>query len=273
MDYYYHRGYEPIPGPTNKKGRKWAIALVVAFAIALLSLLFATCRSPGEAGYNYDAAVVLQAQGHHQQAAEMYSKAIFAFAWSNGDDPRLVYAYVNRAFANWHLGAIAISGPDIARAVELDPELAKRYIRRSVIYTSAARSTGVVKMQSAAASTEPAASPFYNSQGVNLLHLGQPARSMVNLNHAIELDAGNALAWSNRAALRLILGEPAKALEDVDEAIRLRSTVAKMHANRALIKTALGMDEAAERDLTTAVALGLDPTRLRVGISMLKQIR
>lgn len=248
-------------------GRSLLISLLA------VAILLTACGGTSLAEHHYNAAVLLQAHGHHQQAVGEYGKAIGAFRERDASDPRYVYAYVNRAIAYRNLGLLPELGRDIARAVEVDPELAKAFIRRSVVYTIIAGPSGGYNRRTAFGSTKANASPFYNREGVNFLHQNRLVRSMADLNRAIALDPGNALAWSNRAALHLIIDEPHKALDDATEAIRLRPTVAKSHANRALINTILRNNEASKQDAQNALDLGLDPTRLRVGMGMLKLIR
>lgn len=249
--------------------------------IALICLLLVSCGGLSEAEWNYNEAVRLQAQGHHQQAANMYGLAIGGFRLGNISDTLYVYAYINRAISRHHLGIVTSFSPDIAKALDLEPELARSYITRSVVYTNlnspAANSfntkIGWLSRPTGISSTGPEASAIYNNESVMFLHSEHTALSMAKLLRAIDSDPNNAIAWSNRSALHLMLDDPVKVLEDVNEAIRLKPGIAKSHANRELINTVLGNDDDARQDMMNAAIHSLDPTRLRIGVAMLKQIR
>jgi tetratricopeptide (TPR) repeat protein len=257
----------------NRNIRVLAIAL-----IALMALMLSVCAGPSEAEWNYNEGVRLQAQGHHQQAANMYGLAIGGFRQGKISDTLYVYANINRAIARHHLGIVSDANSDIARAFDLDPEFARSYITRSVVYTNlnspAANIFYIVErgFTRRSSGTGPEASAIYNNESLMFLHSDRTPLSMANLIRAIDLDPQNAIAWSNRAALHLILDEPVKALEYVNEAIRLSPGIAKSHANRALINTVLGNDNDSQQDMKNAETLCLDPIRLRIGVAMLKQI-
>ncbi|TAJ27446.1 MAG: tetratricopeptide repeat protein [Reyranella sp.] len=92
--------------------------------------------------------------------------------------------------------------------------------------------------------------------------LGQSDRALADYNAAIELDARNALAYADRAILRVAQQDPHGALADLDRALNIVPDNPETLALRAEVLAATGENVRALTDLDRAIALAPSNPRL-----------
>ena len=81
----------------------------------------------------------------------------------------------------------------------------------------------------------------------------------MQLDEAIKLNPGTAVAYNNRGNSYGNLDQLQRAINDYDEAIRLDPRFALAYSNRALAYTYLGRDDDARMDVELGTEFGLDP--------------
>ena len=102
----------------------------------------------------------------------------------------------------------------------------------------------------------------YNNRGNVHAAMGNPKRSLQDLNRAILIDPKYINAYYNRAITYQDLGELEKAIKDYSEVMRLNPNHLAATFYRGLINEKLGRHEAAEKDFLKAYEL--EPENLTV---------
>ncbi len=141
------------------------------------------------------------------------------------------------------------------RLIDLEPDNASHYDRRSIILHRMKRYPEAVKDDTQAIELDPDNAKYYHSRGVTLCEMGEYERSLTDKTKAIELDPDNAKYYHSRGVTLHEMGEYERAMVDRTKAIELAPLSANYYEQRSITLHAMGEYERALTDQTQAIEL------------------
>lgn len=137
---------------------------------------------------------------------------------------------------------------DESKAIELDPDRAKYYHGRAVILHDMKRYGEALKDRDRAIDLEPENARYWDQRAVTLHAMERYEEALKDRTKAIELDPENARYWDQRSATLHVMGRYNEALTDSDKAVELAPDEPEYYRSRAITLRALGRKEDALAD-------------------------
>ena len=137
---------------------------------------------------------------------------------------------------------------DESKAIELDPDRAKYYHGRAVILHDMKRYGEALKDRDRAIDLEPENARYWDQRAVTLHAMERYEEALKDRTKAIELDPENARYWDQRSATLHVMGRYNEALTDSNKAVELAPDEPEYYRSRAITLRALGRKEDALAD-------------------------
>lgn len=137
---------------------------------------------------------------------------------------------------------------DESKAIELDPDRAKYYHGRAVILHDMKRYGEALKDRDRAIDLEPENARYWDQRAVTLHAMERYEEALKDRTKAIELEPENARYWDQRSATLHVMGRYNEALTDSDKAVELAPDEPEYYRSRAITLRALGRKEDALAD-------------------------
>lgn len=193
---------------TAKEKKTDTTAAIVDYQKALL-------YNPGHAVAKHNLSAITKGNKSGLSQAQLLDEAI-------ADNPKLPFAYAERAYVNFRNGNFAKALADYDQAIALDPKEVEYYLNRGLIKEKLKDTEGAYKDYTA----------------------------------AIRIENNYEKAWLNRGNLLAKLGRLSEAVEDYSVAITHVPEYASAYFNRAMVLNRLNKRDLACADLQTAEKLG-----------------
>ncbi len=134
----------------------------------------------------------------------------------------LADTFTSRAHAYARLGRLEDSENDVARAIELDPHNAGRYVTQARIRNYFKRYDAALDSVERALAIDPKHRTALNTRGVAYLRLKDYRAAVEAFTKSLEVDPRWTLAYNNRCRAHLELAHYDLALQDCNKSIRIR---------------------------------------------------
>lgn len=150
---------------------------------------------------------------------------------------------------------------DESKAIELDPNKAKYYRGRAVILHAMKRYGEALKDRDKAIDLDPENARYWNQRGTTFHAMQRYEEALKDRNNAIELEPENARYWDQRSATLHDMGRYEGALKDSNKAVELDPENAKYYDSRSVTLHAMKRYEDALKDSDKAVELAPEVAR------------
>ena len=187
-------------------------------------------------------------------AIERYDSRQFSGGEERGDTNSLESEARKKLSAGKTEDALAL----YTRLIELRPNDARYYERRSVALHKLERYAEAASDDSKAIELDPDNAQYYYSRGVTLHEMGQCDQALKDENKAIELDPDNAQYYYGRGITLHKMGQYDRALKDEGKAIELDSDNARYYYSRGITLHEMGRYDQALKDEIKAIELDPD---------------
>ncbi len=144
---------------------------------------------------------------------------------------------------------------DDTRAIELEPDNAKYYYSRGVTLHEMEEFEQALMDKTKAIELAPSSAKYYEQRGVTLHEMGEFERALTDKTKAIELEPGNAGYYHSRGVTLHEMGEFERALADKTKAIELEPDNAKYYHSRGVTLHEMGEYDKALLDEAKAIEL------------------
>lgn len=145
-------------------------------------------------------------------------------------------------------GKVQAAIPLLEQATRLDPQSVPPWLLLGRCHDGISREKEALACFTVCTAVMPDCMPAFFSRGVIRLRQKDYALARDDFNRVIELDAGNADAFFNRALAEHGLGMTKEALADLDRGLLLKSSSTRVYFVRARIKDQAGDPDGARRD-------------------------
>ena len=169
---------------------------------------------PSLASSQFEAGLILQAQGRLAEAIAKYDSALRLA-------PDFALAYTNRGRAYIVLRQYDKAVEDLDLAIRLDPDNAIAHSNRGLAYWRQGQPDRALDELNEAIRLDPSMAFAYVDRGMIYGGLGKNERAKSEFDAALKINPGFALAYYNRAIAHASLGDDAAALDDVERAVQL----------------------------------------------------
>lgn len=149
--------------------------------------------------------------------------------------------------ANWLLGYAGLAANDYRQATE-------GFVRLD----NATKLQTVLDYASTLTAQNPTNSVAHMLKGDALARVGKYAEALVELDHAVRLDAHAAPIFNTRGTIRAMAAQTTEAMADFEQALALAPDFADAHANVGLSHLAFGDAATAIKHFSRAIALAPD---------------
>ena len=210
-------------------------------------------------------------------------------------DSHCTKAYLNRAIAQMRLGKVSESFKDLDSAIDIDGRSASTYVVRAGLFIESKNPEQALLDCDRALAIDAKSGAAWMNKGTALkvlkrfedsiqayevaletirsdselakchinfstvyTSIGDANAAIAQCNAALSIDAGNAMAFNNRAWIKAHLGNFAEAFEDINQSFALRSDNAAAFGTRGLVHFCFNRFDEAKSDLNTA--LEMSPT-------------
>ena len=146
------------------------------------------------------------------------------------------------------------------RLIDLDPENAEYYERRSTILHRMKRYPEAVEDDTRAIGFDPSNAKYYHSRAITLDEMGEYERALADKTKAIELEPDNAEHYHSRSVTLYSMEKYDKTLLDDTKAIELDPLNAELYESRAMTLRQMGREEDAKQDEIKAKELSAKST-------------
>ena len=208
------------------------------------------------AGNDQMSALAFKIRGDAYRGSGNLDKAIADFTEAIRIAPGLAVAFNNRGLAYQEQGRLTQAIADYTEAVRLDPEFAIAYANRGLALANEERLQDAIADLSTALKLTPQ-SDGYNLRGVVLFRTNQLESALQDFDEAIQLDATNAMAHTNRGRVYERQRRFDEAILEHEAAIQRDPNLAIAYANLGLAQEGKGNHTEAEKQFRKA--LSLDP--------------
>lgn len=144
-------------------------------------------------------------------------------------------AYLWRADAEVHNGALDRAWDDLREALKRDPKQRKTYYLQGYILDERHDLANAIKAYSQAIAIDPRDPDSLYNRGVAYYRMGSLNDALQDFTGNIEVDGKNPSAYTNRAAVLATKGDLPAALADLSKAISLNPLELNAYINRARI--------------------------------------
>ncbi len=193
-------------------------------AQALKLMKQAIREKPLSAPFHLNHAIMLENQGHHEDALTAYGEAIRL-------DPAMDQPLIGRGNVNVRLGRFADALADYDRAVALAPTAAAVHLNRAVILRRLGRLEEALAAYDRALELQPRSPDIFANRGLVLVDLGRTEEALRDYERALGLNPDHAEARNNRGKLLTRTGRITAAITELEHAIRIKPDLATAHNN------------------------------------------
>ena len=169
---------------------------------------------PAEVSGQFEAGMILQAQGRPAEAIAKYDTVI-------GIAPDFGLAYTNRGRAYIVLRQYDKAVKDLNVAILLDPDNAIAHSNRGLAYWRQGRLDSALDELNEAISIDPKMAFAYVDRGMIYGGIGEYELAKSEFDAALKINPRFALAYYNRAIAHTSLGNDAAAVEDLERAVKM----------------------------------------------------
>ncbi|MER6025040.1 tetratricopeptide repeat protein [Streptomyces sp. NPDC001851] len=243
-------GEDADAGPVARWGSELTQALGNGGVAAALGLLLHRAALDEP-----DRALAHAVRGAELRSHGAYAEALTAFARAIALDPGLARAYRGRALAHGELGDYRSALADMEQAVALAPDDPWSHAVRGEYHRILRDHDEAIRHLDEAVRLDPASDFAWASRGATRLARGELDSALDDLNQALELNPDYAWALARRARVWRARAEPARQLADLDRALALQPDWAWGRCERGDALRVAGRDEEALADYDRALAL------------------
>jgi len=200
--------------------------------------------------------VIYTAKGDYDRALADLSRAIDL-------DPKLAFAFAERAHAYTNKGDPERAVADASRAIELDPKSSSSWRARGRAYSAKGDYDRAVADYSQAIKANPTDAHAVGDRGFAYVKKGDAERAMADYMRAIELDPKFMRPYNNRGLLYLQRGDYDRAIADYSHYIETDQKWYGAYVNRGIAYLKTGKLDLARADIEKALQLkpGLEKSK------------
>jgi len=188
-------------------------------------------------------------------SAEKYEDALNAFNKASEIDPKNVWAYINKGWAQNGLGNFYPALKELDRAAEIDPLNPWIYVNRATSYNSLANYGQALHDADKAVSLDATITWGYIHRGWAYVGLGNFTQAIRELNRAAQLEPTNPYIYTTRAWAHNGLNNKRQALEDFDKSLTLAPGNSGMHWGLAMYCALTGERDRSLSELAKAIRI------------------
>jgi len=211
-----------------------------------------------DAAYNSHLVVIVfdKDKADFHNAKLMYGKADDDYTKALELDPDCAKAYFKRSDVHWQLGLKEKAIADLTELIAVDPENTEAFLQRAFIYQNDFRDfEKALADASRAIEIDPDHSAAYRARGYYHYRLRQNENSIADFNKSIEINPNDAYAYFHRGDVYRRTGQYEKAISDYCRTIELDRKNFMAFNNRGLVYVILTQYEKALKDFKKAISL------------------